>query len=1260
MDKAVRKKEEPTSSLTRRMADELRWRVIRGRRRWKLLILLEATGLAVAVPLAYLWLVFLIDNVIHLDVLGRLVANAIFLIVVVLLTYRLVRCWKRVNFTEDQVALAMERRTPGGLENRLINSIQLSRDTRAAATAMSADVVEENYQFLRQVQLRQSPKIWPAVVHVLAAALLVAGGFAFWASERTRFTNAAKRIFLPFANIAPIYRTMLTVEPGDALVPPGQDVKITIRIEGRVPSQLAILTDRNGERTSKEVAVEPGTRELGYAFESVRHSMRYAVRGGDFTTRFYRITVPKPLELRRVTAVYHYPQYTRLADRELESTTGDLEALAGTRASVTFSFNQPLDEAWMLIRRASGTSSATSKSPAASSRPTTSAKSSIFVERVALRKVGLEAFAGELVFKDVVGYQLASRRATGEAIRTAEHTLRVTADQLPELKLTGLDPPTEAEVDAVLPLRLEARDDYGLAELGLFYRHAKTKSTSQPAVSTRAAEAWKPVKKWAVEKQTAELNMEYALPISTIDVAEGDEIELVVRARDTNPTRSGVWTTGVPCPLLVSGSGAALQITYERLLQTEIDLERLIKGLEKQIASVTTWIRKLDPTSGSTRDNGKTFNALTKAVQDQAQRQSQLRREASEIAQNMAAETGSLRVGVGMLADTEMVRAVRILEAVPKRENLQSKRAALADARLTHERCVRSLREILEKHIRLRKDWELSHMLAFTKMLAERQNRMADTSAAYARMSEKVIGPTQRKGVSRRQLKLLKLAKLAQRAFGDMVQYERTVGSVVASAFKAASESFDGSGVKAEMQQADQCITAGKWVGAEGHQRRASAALAEICRHVRKAQVQAAQNALADLKELAESDVEIQKEIKKLRPGSAESLVELDPEELQLDDWLYVRKLTEELKNRRRRARARRDEMIFDFPSDNSWDNTFDYVDANDQGLEDLELAVEPGLQESFTAFANQTGDTVEAQVRLAVDDLIGDLLDEAEDLRDQYETYNVANGWNMPKIGGISKQAGGLSSTAAGAATGNIKPPTHDFGGVARAGRLGARAHGLVVGDELINRRGRDQALDGQGQVADQEGEMKETLSEDPQKDESTGVGGKSVRGNRSSFSVKDEGQWKDKMTEKLGPPQGQNQIVERKGKPLNARVAAVMRDLQSSQEQVIQRIKAVRKKLDTLYLPTDHLDDIMKQLTANLDRLRTTPQPDVCRRQIELLDQLKNTVIVFNLPSSEYEQSLPRKQAVRGSVLDEPAWPTIPGYEAAVKRYYEKLSGQ
>src|SRR5258707_7156635 len=96
------------SAASRAQVEQLRQLVQRNSRRWKRLVILEALGLAVAAPLAYLWLVFFLDVQFHLSDLGRWGASLTFLGSVAGVGAWLARRWRAIHLTEDQVALAME------------------------------------------------------------------------------------------------------------------------------------------------------------------------------------------------------------------------------------------------------------------------------------------------------------------------------------------------------------------------------------------------------------------------------------------------------------------------------------------------------------------------------------------------------------------------------------------------------------------------------------------------------------------------------------------------------------------------------------------------------------------------------------------------------------------------------------------------------------------------------------------------------------------------------------------------------------------------------------------------------------------------------------------------------------------------------------------------------------------------------------------------------------------------------------------------
>ena len=122
------------------------------------------------------------------------------------------------------------------------------------------------------------------------------------------------------------------------------DVTIDIIIKGERPKTLTLFKSLHGKNTSETIAVPSGDGPVTYTFRDVSQSFDFWLHGGDFTSPLHQIEVPQKVSLVRMHATYHYPTaYAGLAAREIVSPTGDLEALQGTTAEVTYSFDQPVD-----------------------------------------------------------------------------------------------------------------------------------------------------------------------------------------------------------------------------------------------------------------------------------------------------------------------------------------------------------------------------------------------------------------------------------------------------------------------------------------------------------------------------------------------------------------------------------------------------------------------------------------------------------------------------------------------------------------------------------------------------------------------------------------------------------------------------------------------------------------------------------------------------------------------------------------------------
>lgn len=1237
---------EPTKASTEIVA-RLRQLVEANSRRWKTVIVLEALGLAIATPLAYLWLVLFLDNQLHLSLFGRLLASLGLLAGLAGAITHLARRWRSVHFSEDQVALAIERSTPGGVQNRLINAMQLARGDKPADMHLSEAVVQENCKRLEQIHLEQAAQLKPAILRMGLAGFLILVGLVFWLAAPDQFSNAASRILLPLARIDPLYRTVLTVEPGD--IEGAGDVLIEVSITGERPRNLVVTRVIEGKRSTETIPVD-AEGPVYYTFRDVRQSLDYTVRGGDFTSPQYRIEVPKNANLASLRVTYVYPKYTRHAAKTVESRGGDLEGLHGTLAKVTFVFDQPVDSATLLLERSKQS-----------------------VDAQPLKQIGPKEFASEILLENAIGYRIETVQGDQPKQRSNAFPIRVLKDSEPKLDLIGIERRSEVPIDAVLVLQINASDDYGLEKVGLFYRRVNSPVANAPGSpkATRLDDGWQAVEEpWSAGEMKTFTKKDFSLAVAGLG-AEGDKIELALRAIDTDPQRSGAWTTGPIFELNIGGDGVGLQVQYEQIVQSEKDLRKLLLAEQVALNQTIVWLRKLDAGSDIRWDDPKNIDALHAAVGLLIKDQQRIQKDVGEVANSMVPQTGNLRIGLAMLADTEVVRLQRVLDAVPSRDKPNDKRAALADARVTQERIVRSLDEMLEQYQAFRSDWELSYMIPFTKMLAERQTKMRDHSKKLSSspLPSGEEGPgvralsaeqTARSSMHRRQQKMLDLCKLIHPAFTGLATRLESQEPGLSAAFLTTSRSLASDNLLKPLAQAADDAKAGRWSDTAKQQTLAADQLTAIHEQLRKAQVEAAQKALAALKEKAKSDLEAQKELEKLPPGTAEALLKDYPDKLTLKEAIRIQGVAGAKKGLDGNPN---EEPKVDVPLLDVDRNKIELKE--DSGVRQdpytLKLGKEPGKTPILkNLYKADKKNVVKPFVQEDFDDLVGKLLEETEEMHKKYQSLTLSTNQNNNDPGEIGKVGGALNSTGAVTATGNKKPPTTESGGLSRTGRQGARAYGMVADDEGVNRRGRDKALEGQEQVADQAGINKMKNSDDMQKDVSTGVGGKKVESDDNHFSLHDAGKWKDEFVKRMDKPQKKQYIVERQGDKIDAATAALLRDMTSKQEQVIERLKAIKKELRNLYLPTDHLDELAAQLESNLASLKEQPDPELFRQQVQTLDKLRGAMRVFRSANAGLQPSLPRERVIQGRVLDEPASQAIPGYEDAVRQYYLKLAGQ
>src|SRR5690606_38157249 len=136
--------------------------------------------------------------------------------------------------------------------------------------------------------------------------------------------------------------------------------------------------------------------------------------------------------------------------RQVDLRTGDLEALRGSEAKLTFTLNQAVAEATLVL---------TPDISELAGTPVQGDDDDGRSHRVVLEAVGGGRFAGTVTLDRTQRYYLETQQPGEAAQQTLVYTLRAIPDAAPDVQLSGIEDRKSAMIEQVLPLEIAATDD---------------------------------------------------------------------------------------------------------------------------------------------------------------------------------------------------------------------------------------------------------------------------------------------------------------------------------------------------------------------------------------------------------------------------------------------------------------------------------------------------------------------------------------------------------------------------------------------------------------------------------------------------------------------------------------------------------------------------------------------------------------------------------------------------------------------------------
>jgi hypothetical protein len=389
----------------------------------------------------------------------------------------------------------------------------------------------------------------------------------------------------------------------ESVVARGEPLEIRVRATGAVPARATlVLTLREGDSRSEVRLARDGADAFAYDLASVPGDLSFYVEAGDGRTSTYTVHALIPPQLESIQTWLEPPPHTRVPRTATDAPIpdGNVRAPAGTQVRLVAKATKALREA--RLEMAGGTAQALAPGPDGRTLET------------------------RFEVAEDATYVIALLDTDGLRGRTPyRFHIRAVLDRPPALRAVFPSGDRSFTPQAVLPLALEATDDYGVAAL-----RATVASHHAAAGDGNGAIVSLPVAREADGFGPTSARATAALDLATMGVREkpdaaprplqaGDTLHLVFEAEDHRP---------LPSPNVTRSRDFALSIVSS-------------EQLEKAVTERLNRMRDLVRTAQADQDDAaRSTEALPREATpapeaDAVARQRQAQRRAGEVADEM-------------------------------------------------------------------------------------------------------------------------------------------------------------------------------------------------------------------------------------------------------------------------------------------------------------------------------------------------------------------------------------------------------------------------------------------------------------------------------------------------------------------------------------------------------------------------------------------------------------------------------------------------
>lgn len=349
----------------------------------------------------------------------------------------------------DDVTLALAiGQAYSDIKDRLADALQVFRQHQQNREGYSLELTDASLLDIekdtRRLDFTRVANATPLEKALKLAGGVFATGLLIWFLFPSDLTEASYRLLNPSRDFAQHSSITLDVHPGDVEVVKGDTVSLTARIGGKTPDEVFLHLKRKEAPEFEPIALQPNQRgDYTFALENVKDEYYYYMQAGDVKSTEYHIAVIERPLVRNLQVKLDYPAYSKLGSQYLDENVGDISALKGTTVQLSLQTNKTLKTANVKFDDGS--------------------------ERAL--DISGQQVTGSFHLQRNGSYhlELRDRRDLTNA-SPIEYRLSLVEDQYPLVQITFPGQDVDLGKDMIVPLSIEAQDDFGFSKLRLGYQ----------------------------------------------------------------------------------------------------------------------------------------------------------------------------------------------------------------------------------------------------------------------------------------------------------------------------------------------------------------------------------------------------------------------------------------------------------------------------------------------------------------------------------------------------------------------------------------------------------------------------------------------------------------------------------------------------------------------------------------------------------------------------------------------------------------------